>query len=332
MQRGHEQRWIFHSFVIAGFILTLVMFGFAYQRIQNVPEIETTFGITYSWTYAQQLNLDPVQTYRELLDELEVQHVRLPLYWSEIEHDQGEFNWEIPDQLFAISEEYNVQLTPVVGAKVPRWPECYIPDWVETQAPVEQHQHTLTFIEEAVTRYDHLSRITRWQVENEPFFIFGECPEPDAGFFKERVDLVRTLSDKPIQVTVSGEIGPWEDSAQAADVLGLSMYRQTHNDVFGHFIYPLSPSFYYFRAEMVGDSVSKVIVSELQAEPWFYAPIESRPLTDWYDAFTVELFEDNIDFVNNAQISEAYLWGAEWWYALHQAGEDRLWETAKELF
>lgn len=332
MQGGQDQRWIFHVFVIVGFIITLVLFGFAYHQTQAVKDVQTTFGVTYSWTYAQQLNLDPVETYKEIIEELEVTHVRLPLYWSEIEAKQERFDWEIADQLVEISAENNVQLTPVVGVKVPRWPECYMPDWAKTQTVVEQQNHALAFIAEAVLRYDTVPTVTRWQVENEPFFPFGECPEPDLGLFKERVDLVRTLSDKPIQVTVSGEIGPWEDAVQAADVLGLSMYRTTHNNVFGHFVYPLSPSYYYFRTELVKDRVSKVIVSELQAEPWFHAPIESRALTDWYEAFTVEMFEENIDFATDAQISEVYLWGVEWWYALKQAGDERLWKVAEKLF
>lgn len=324
--------WKFHVAVVLVFILTVAMFAFGYTRT-NQPTLEDPiFGITYSWTYAEQLGLDPIQTYEDLVQELGVQHVRLPIYWSEIEHDEDVFNWEIPDKLMQISFENDVYLTPVVGAKVPRWPECYIPDWAEKLNETYQQEATMAFIEATVTRYNSYANVVRWQVENEPFFPFGECPEPNAAFFKGRVDLTRQLTNKPIQVTVSGELGPWQDAAQAADILGISMYRQTHNEVFGHFVYPLSPSYYYFRTELVKQDVEKVIVSELQAEPWFSEPIESRPITDWYEDFSQEMFENNIQFVREANISEAYVWGAEWWYVLHQAGEDRLWNTAKQLF
>jgi hypothetical protein len=146
------------------------------------------------------------------------------------------------------------------------------------------------------------------------------------------VDLVRSLDERPIQVTVSGELGPWRDAAQAADILGISMYRQTWNDVFGYFIYPLTPAYYFFRAQLVQDDVSQVIISELQAEPWFSDTIQSRPFADWYESFTSEMLEQNVSFAREVGVAEAYLWGAEWWYALKQVGEDRLWETAKHIF
>jgi len=150
--------------------------------------------------------------------------------------------------------------------------------------------------------------------------------------FKQRVELVRSLDTRPVQVTVSGEIGPWLESAQAADVLGVSMYRQTYNDLFGYFMYPISPAYYYARTKTVGGYVDQVIVSELQAEPWFSEPIESRELGDWYDYFTVEMFEENISFAQDAGIGEVSFWGVEWWMAIRNAGDSRLWEKAGEVF
>ena len=73
-------------------------------------------------------------------------------------------------------------------------------------------------------------------------------------------------------------------------------------------------------------------MSELQAEPWFSEPIESRELTDWYGHFTVEMFEQNIAFARDAGIGEVSLWGVEWWMAMRDAGDGRLWEEAGELF
>ena len=78
--------------------------------------------------------------------------------------------------------------------------------------------------------------------------------------------------------------------------------------------------------------VPKVIISELQAEPWFSDPVQARPLSYWYNIFTVEMFEHNIHFARQTGLEEVYLWGAEWWFKLKEEGDDRLWDAAKRLF
>ncbi len=322
----------FHIAIWFVLIMIAVVAAFAFAWMNERPAIQPQFGITFSWKYAQDLGFAPEEMYAAMLDELGVRRVRLPIYWSKVEPRDGEYQWEISDRLIQMSQDRGVLLTLVVGMKVPRWPECYIPAWTLGMSAQEQQQATLAFIRAAVERYRDFSAVIRWQVENEPFFPYGECPTITPEQFQERVDAVRQLDDRPIQVTVSGEMEPWQRSARAADILGISMYRETWNDLFGYFVYPLTPDFYYLRARLVKDDVPQVLVSELQAEPWFPAPISSRPLTSWYDSFTAEMFEHNLDFVRESGLPEAYLWGAEWWYALKQAGDDRLWKVASGIF
>ncbi len=254
------------------------------------------------------------------------------MYWSDIEPQQGNFDWEQYDWLVKYSQSNDIALTLVVGSKVPRWPECFVPDWAEKLNDQYQHQHALDIIKETVNRYKGYGAVERWQVENEPFFPFGDCRQISLEEFNERIELVRSLDDRPIQATVSGEVGPWKDVAKSADVLGISLYRQTWNDLFGYFVYPISPEYYYIRSKFVEGDVDRVIVSELQAEPWFPEAIESRPVVDWYEAFDAQMFQNNLDFVKQARLPEAYLWGAEWWYLLKLNGEPRLWNTAKTVF
>ena len=79
-------------------------------------------------------------------------------------------------------------------------------------------------------------------------------------------------------------------------------------------------------------SGKEILVSELQAEPWFSEDLNARPVTYWYEVFTAEDFVKNINFVNEIGVSEVDLWGAEWWMYAKQHGEPRLWNEAAKLF
>lgn len=306
---------------------------FAANVWMNVREIHApVFGITFSTVYAKELGLDVKEAYQSMIDELGVRHIRLPVYWSEIEIERGVYQWETLDALVEASERASVKLTPVIGLKVPRWPECFIPAWANTLTDKERHEHVLDFMKVVVERYRRSSAILRWQVENEPFLAFGECPAITLDELRERIELVRSLDDRPIQLTVSGELQPWKPLAELSDVLGISLYRTTWDERFGFFVYPLKSEYYTVRSRLISASVDRVIVSELQAEPWFPEPIASRSLGEWYDFFNSEALGANIQFVRDADIAEVYLWGAEWWYALKKSGEERLWEEGKKIF
>ena len=328
----HKSRAAHVTALIAVIIATAVVFSFASEWVNDRPEIKTTYGVTFSTLYSDQLGLSYQDVYQSLVEEVGVKQVRLPVYWSEVEHNQGEFDWTRYDWLFEYSKEHGVSVVPVVGVKVPRWPECFSPDWAETMSEDAHHNAAMTFIRETVERYKSNDAIVRWQVENEPFFPFGICPEITTDQFLERAELVRHLDDRPIQITVSGEIGPWLDQAQEADVLGFSLYRQTWSDAFGYFVYPLSPEYYFIRTGLVSGYVDEVIISELQAEPWFPELIENRTPTQWYEVFTKEMLQENADFAQETGVSETYFWGAEWWYYLLKADEPRLWDKAITIF
>ena len=240
----------FSFFWVSVFIILVLFLSRVFFWMNTPSDTEPIFGVTYSWVYAQQLGLDPYQTYRDLIEELQIRSVRLPLYWSEIEKKQGVFDWALADALIQFSQEHEVNLIVVIGAKVPRWPECFIPDWAEVLDPSQRQQAVASFLEKAVERYKSSSAVIRWQVENEPFFPFGECPSLSKTEFQERVNLMRSLDDRPIQVSVSGELGSWLESARSADVLGISLYRQTWNKFFGYVIYPLTPEYYFFQPRL----------------------------------------------------------------------------------
>jgi hypothetical protein len=114
-----------------------------------------------------------------------------------------------------------------------------------------------------------------------------------------------------------------------ADVLGVSLYRTTWNELYGFFRYPIPAFFYRMRAMLSGQPV---LISELQAEPWFSAAISSKPAAYWAQLFTTEDFRDQVRFARRTHLPEAYLWGVEWWYYLREQGFPELWEEGRGLF
>jgi hypothetical protein len=133
-------------------------------------------------------------------------------------------------------------------------------------------------------------------------------------------------------MTASGEAESWLPLAKPADVLGISVYRVTWNNIIGYFRYPLPPWFYRLRAFLISGRVDEVVISELQAEPWLPVPVESRTAEEWSRLFTPEDLRDHVDYAAGTDIPEAYLWGAEWWFYLKQHGQSRLWEEARMIF
>lgn len=289
-------------------------------------------GATFSSSYSLGLNLEPRQVYLALLEDLGVKKFRIPVYWSEIEPDRGVFQWDFLDFVVQEAEKHQAKLTMVIGRKVPRWPECDIPDWAEGLVGKDAEEVLLKMEKEVIERYKDEASIERWQIENEPFFPFGICPSPDINLLKKEISLVKSLDERPIVLTVSGEWDPWRPSAELADVLGVSLYRVSWNKVFGFLPFPLSPYVYQLRTWWVQPLVSRVIVSELQAEPWFTKNWDELSGQERAAAFTADDLKKNFIFAKQAGFSEIYLWGVEWWYREKLDGRPELWEDGRKLF
>ncbi len=331
-QKTNKRFWKHVALTTAILFLCLLVIASLVTTWRSEPMETTRYGITYSTIYAKQLKLDPEVAYKELVEDLDVKLVRLPIYWSDIEATQGVFDFALYDRLIKESERQKVKLTLAIGSKVPRWPECFLPSWAKTMSIPDQQTHILLMLRTVVDRYKSSPAIERWQVQNEPFLPFGECTQISEKDFDEQIQLVRLLDTRPIQLTVSGELQPWSADARRADVLGFSLYRKTWSEVIGYSTYPFPPEFYRLRTLMIKKDVEQVIVSELQAEPWFSEPMENKSLDHWYKTFSAEDFNDNIQFVKDTHAQEVYLWGAEWWVYLKKNGDDRLMKVAETVF
>lgn len=67
-------------------------------------------GATYSRRYADSLGLDWRRAYREVIDELRIRHIRLPVYWDEIEPEPGSFNWKDLDWHLEEGEKADIKV------------------------------------------------------------------------------------------------------------------------------------------------------------------------------------------------------------------------------
>jgi len=293
---------------------------------------EPEWGATYSKTYAEMLQIDWREGFLATLSDLNLRHIRLPAYWSSIETEPGVYNFEDLDWMMDEALKRDVDITMALGAKVPRWPECYVPEWIDLEDEVELEASLSRFIEKVVTRYKDNDALAVWQVENEPFFPFGVCPQPNIERVFNEIKYVKSLDpNHPIQRTTSGEQSVWLYNIYGADILGASLYRIVFTEPIGYNVFPLSPIYYRIQSAIISPFVEKVVISELQVEPWFSEESAEMSLEEKYQLFTVEDLYNHMSFARSVGAGEVYFWGVEWWYFLKENGDGRLWEAAEVL-
>lgn len=298
----------------------------------NLERRDVALGATFSKPYAESLGVDWKAAFLASLDDLGIRRFRIPAYWDQIEPKRDAFDFSDLDWMVRESGKRDAKVILAIGRKVPRWPECHAPGWAKSLEESEQRARILAMIERLVRRYAGNETIVAWQVENEPFFPFGECPPPDRDFLKEEVALVKSLDGRPVMITESGELSTWMEATGIADVIGISAYRTVWNKYLGYFYWPIGPRYYARRYDAVAPLVSGVIVSELQAEPWVTEPITSLDQDAQRALMNPERLRDNIDFTRRIGFSEVYLWGVEWWYWQRERGRPEMWEAGRDEF
>lgn len=288
-------------------------------------------GITFSSAYSEDLNLPPEEVFTALVTDLGVKNVRIPVYWSDQEIAPGVYDFSALDSLMNIADAHGVAVTLAIGMKVPRWPECYLPAFVDGTNEAELNAAVYRYSQALISHARFYPALVRWQVENEPLFPYGNCPAPSLERLKYEVELVRALDAvRPIVLTVSGEQEPWLDLASIADIIGVSMYRFAYNDTFGPVAFPYGPLYYRAHALITKFFVDDVMISELQMEPWFTGdPKKPESLAV---PFNTRDFADHLGFARRTGIREVLLWGAEWWYYQKVHGDPSLWNVAKQTF
>ena len=191
----------------------------------------------------------------------------------------------------------------------------------------------VNFADWLVSRYKNYPNIDYWQVENEPFFPFGNCPWFDFGFIKEEINYVRSLDpDSPVLVTESGELSPWVLAGFLGDKVGTTMYQKVYvSQLKSYLHYKLPPVFYWRKAQIIKKLFRKeVIVIELQAEPWGPKLLYDTSLEEQAKTMDLQQFRKKIEFAKKTGLKEFSLWGVEWWYWMKvQHNRPEIWNEAR---
>ena len=325
-------------------ISLLVIFAFflvVLWALWDVPIRETkSFGATYVDWISEKYGMNGRQVFLEILDDLKVKNIRLPVYWNKVEvaedvHEFGEIDWQLAE-----AKKRGAKIILNIGRKLPRWPECHQPEWVlEKKDEIYEKAKLLEFLKVVVERYRENPALYAWQVENEPFLPFGEnCPLFGGDFLDEELKLVRALDGgHPVIVTDSGELSLWSRAQKRSDIFGTTMYRTVWQENLGYYTYPFPPAFFRIKrglSELYAGERPSVVI-ELQAEPW--GPHENYehdlyPLSEQLLHFNDRIFREHIEYAKKTGFDEFYLWGVEWWYWAKLQGHEKIWEEAKKLF
>jgi hypothetical protein len=324
------------SAVVVGVAFIVIAVAIWVHSIKT-PASQIKWGFTYSHLAARQLKLDPNKAYVAALDELKPQTLRLVAYWSEIESAPGKYNFSYLDFQVAEAAKRHIPYVIVVGMRVPRYPECYAPSWSKKLDSEAAQDRLLEYTSRVVRRYQDQPGLTSWQLENEPYLgSFGVCPKLNEAHLKQEVASLKTETNLPIMMTDSGEISFWYKASRFPDVFGTTMYRvvinKKTNKVFHHFI----PAWAYtLRAGIVRaihPNVKKVVVAELQGEPWSNAPLIEKDQAYFRETMDHKQFDENLRFAQDAGLSEVYAWGVEWWYFEKLHGDSYYWQKAASTF
>jgi hypothetical protein len=338
--------------VLLAFALLLALFVGPYWY-RSGPEGRPELGVSFSCRQARYLGDNCTSAFAALLQDLNVRHVRLSLFWSDTEPAPGTFDFSEADSLIAMASAHGADVLLTLGIKSQRYPEVYLPAWLADESRLKEgtvldqvpgvRDAALSYVAAAVDHFAANQAVTAWQVENEPFIknfqtIDGWTVSP--AMTRDEAALVRSrdLLRRPVVVTHSAWTvydRAWKDALAAGDVLGENVFTKKAwlRDWWYFFPYQMGP----FVPNLPGQASAartagkQLWITELQAEPEerrslvSLDPAEARSISP-------HLLRGNLDLARRSGATRVYFWGAEWWYHEHAAGRDGLWDAARHLF
>ncbi|HFC76901.1 MAG TPA: hypothetical protein ENJ27_01585 [Candidatus Moranbacteria bacterium] len=290
-------------------------------------------GVTFSSRYSRDIGLDWKKNYLAVLDDLQIKKIRIPIYWDLVEKEKNIYDFSDIDWQLKEAKKRNAEIILVLGQKVPRWPECFVPKWIKGDK--ERKKELLEFIKIAIKRYQKNETVKYWQVENEPFLNFGICPALDVDLLDQEIRTVKQIDNsRKIIITDSGELSTWIPAAKRGDIFGTTMYRNVYKEGVGYYVYPIGPRFFLAKKWLIKKFANQknAIVIELQGEPWVKGWTVNQPLEEQFKSMNSKKLVENVKYAEKSGFSEIYIWGVEWWYWLKEKQNyPKLWDTFKSM-
>ncbi|MFC1727410.1 beta-galactosidase [Patescibacteria group bacterium] len=305
-------------------------------------------GTTFSYLETKNLGLDWQETLAAIL-KLGLNPIRIGTYWSEIEKSPGKFDYSLQDKIIEQISKTKTEIILQVGMKAPRWPEFYLPQWLEKKINFKRRQtisepvvnnHLFRFLKKTIKRYEKYKSIQWLNIENEPLTYSGPGKLRIApSLLEKEVKLANHLSNKPIILNSWTEINPlkrstknklWRENSiktclELGNTLGLSAYPK----------YPGQLKVIKKHWQFLGEWLRKANlkgkdawITELQAEPWE----KSDDLKNFKEPFGNQSCNPNdveayLKICQNLGFKTILLWGAEFWYRCLKEGNQQWWQA-----
>jgi hypothetical protein len=308
-------------------------------------------GTTFIKINAEHLGLDWRSAYKEIITDIGIKQIRIPIFWDQLEREPGKFDWADLDWQMQEAAKAKAKVVLVVGHRVPRYPECYAPDWTKGLNDAAFKRSLFTMTETVVKHYRDHPALGAWQVENEPeakimgkIWGDGTCREI-SHWVREEVQLVRRLNVRRIKIVVTYAFTPWT-AAQVrktlefdSDVVAMTLFNKLYfrSPFYTGYIEmfklgPLSPLRLGYQRSLIAKNAQELWIAEMQAEPWGPdGPYKFDKPEDADMTMNPVRLRETWDYAVNGGASRIYLWGAEWWLAERDRGRSKMLDAVKGL-
>ncbi len=318
------------------FFVVSTMYGIARWYIWQNQDRPMVVGVTFIPSYARYYDLDPKQTMRALIDELNVKQFRLVSYWDESEPNQGHYDFSELDWQFKYAEDAGAKVSLAIGLRQPRWPECHMPKWAMDQTKEQWQNELKKYMKTVIERYKSSPALESYQLENEYFMtVFGECPDHSRDRLIDEYHFVKQIDpEHPVIISRSNNAVGLPIGQPRPDEFGISIYKRVwdKNITKRYFEYPFPAWFYGFLAGAGKIATGKdMIIHELQAEPWAPSETKTASLAEQDKSLDPDRLRQRFTYGEATGMREMYLWGVEWWYWRKVKFNDPgVWDVAKQ--